>query len=68
MRFHVVSLPHTNTTESFAVCAYTEKVRKFCIMMKALGHTVYLYAGEQNEAPCDEQSRTECRHCTIQYE
>ena len=54
MRFHVVSLPHTNTTEDFTACAYTEKVRKFCIMMKNLGHTVYLYGGEFNEAPCDE--------------
>lgn len=54
MRFHVVALPHTNTTEDFTACAYTEKIRKFCIMMKNLGHTVYLYAGEYNEAPCDE--------------
>jgi glycosyltransferase involved in cell wall biosynthesis len=54
MRFHVVSLPHTNTTEEFTACAYTEKVRKFCIMMKNLGHTVFLYGGEFNEAPCDE--------------
>ena len=54
MRFHVVGLPHTNTTEQFTACAYTEKIRKFCIMMKNLGHTVYLYAGEFNEAPCDE--------------
>lgn len=54
MRFHVVSLPHTNTTEDFTACAYTEKVRKFCIMMKNLGHTVFLYGGEFNEAPCDE--------------
>lgn len=54
MRFHVVGLPHTNTTEHFTACAYTEKIRKFCIMMKDLGHTVYLYAGEFNEAPCDE--------------
>lgn len=54
MRFHVVSLPHTQTTDAFSACAFTEKVRKFCIMMKRLGHTVYLYAGEDNEAPCDE--------------
>jgi glycosyltransferase involved in cell wall biosynthesis len=54
MRFHVVSLPHTQTTKDFTACAFTEKVRKFCIMMKSLGHTVYLYAGEENEAPCDE--------------
>lgn len=54
MRFHLVSLPHTNTTAEFSACAFTEKARKFAIMMKALGHTVFLYAGEQNEAPCDE--------------
>jgi len=54
LRFHIVSLPHTNTTEDFTACAYTEKVRKFCIMMKNLGHTVFLYGGEFNEAPCDE--------------
>lgn len=54
MRFHVVSLPHTQTTKDFTSCAFTEKVRKFCIMMKSLGHHVYLYAGEINEAPCDE--------------
>lgn len=54
MVFHVVSLPHTQTTKKYNACAYTQKVRKFCIMMKSLGHKVYLYAGEENEAPCDE--------------
>lgn len=54
MRFHVISLPHTQTTKEYVNCAYTEKVRRFCVMMKSLGHTVYLYAGEQNEAPVDE--------------
>ena len=54
MRFHVVSLPHTNTTKEFINCAYTEKVRRFCNMMKSLGHTVYLYGGTQNEAEVDE--------------
>jgi len=52
--FHVVSLPHTQTTKAYSACAFTEKVRKFCVMMKSLGHTVYLYASEDNEAPCDE--------------
>lgn len=54
MRFHVVSLPHTNTTKQFSTCAYTEKVRKFCKMMHDRGHSVTLYAGEYNEAPCEE--------------
>src|ERR1700677_4564277 len=53
-RFHVVSLPHTQTTSEYVACAYTMKVIKFCRMMKDLGHEVYLYASEENEAPCDE--------------
>ena len=54
MRFHLVSLPHTHTTDAFSACAFTEKVRKFSIMMTRLGHEVFLYAGAQNEAPCTE--------------
>lgn len=54
MRFHLVSLPHTNTTDKFSACAFTEKVRKFAIMMTRLGHDVFLYAGAQNDAPCTE--------------
>ena len=54
MRFHVVSLPHTQTTLDYTACAFTEKVRKFCIMMKNMGHHVTLYSGDQNQAPCDE--------------
>lgn len=64
MRFHVVSLPHTNTTDGFSSCAYTTKVRKFCKMMMDRGHEVCLYSGEFNETPCtmhficiDEESR-----------
>lgn len=54
MRFHVVSLPHTQTTKEYLPCAYTQKVVNFCRMMKSLGHTVFLYASEDNDAPCDE--------------
>jgi len=54
MRFHVVSLPHTQTTKDYSWCAYTEKVRKFANMMMNLGHEVYLYASEENEADCTE--------------
>lgn len=55
MRFHVISLPHTQTTEQYASCAFTEKVRKFCIMMHEMkGHEVFLYSGEFNDAPCTE--------------
>lgn len=54
MRFHVVSLPHTNVTSQFAACAFTQKVLRFCQMMKAKGHHVTLYAGTESDAPCDE--------------
>ena len=54
MVFHVIGLPHTQTTKEFTSCAFTAKVIGFCKMMKSLGHTVYLYAGEKNTALCDE--------------
>lgn len=54
MRFHVAALPHTCATTEYISCAYTAKVINFCRMMKDRGHTVFLYGGEQNEAPCDE--------------
>lgn len=54
MRMHVVALPHTHTTQAYSACAYTQKVIGFCRMMQGLGHAVFLYAGAENEAPCDE--------------
>lgn len=54
MRFHIVSLPHTQVTRAYSWCAYTDKVRKFCDMMWSLGHEVYLYAGEDCEADVTE--------------
>lgn len=54
MRFHVVSLPHTQTTDEYLACAYTQKVVKFCRMMEHTEHEVVLYSGEENDAPCDE--------------
>lgn len=54
MRFHVVSLPHTQVTSQYAACAFTQKVARFCQMMKAKGHKVFLYAGEEADAPRDE--------------
>lgn len=54
MRFHVTALPHTQTTKEYIACAYTAKVINFCRMMMNRGHEVFLYAGEQNEAPCTE--------------
>jgi len=52
--FHIVGLPHTQTTAEYNCCAYTQKVIKFCKMMKDLGHKVFLYGSSENEAVCDE--------------
>lgn len=52
--FHVVGLPHTQTTVAYDNCAFTAKVRKFCDMMKSLGHTVYVYGSEDFECDYDE--------------
>lgn len=54
MRFHVISLPHTQTTEDYVHCAYTTKVVRFCDMMHDLGHEVFLYSSDQNTARCSE--------------
>jgi len=54
MRLHLVSLPHTQTTNASQVCAFTQKAVKFCKMMTDLGYEVILYAGEENEAACTE--------------
>lgn len=50
-----MSLPHTQTVkDGYSWCAYTEKVRKFCNMMRPLGYHITLYAGDHNEADVDE--------------
>lgn len=54
MKFHVVSLPHTQTTREYSNCAFATLTRGFCQMMKSLGHEVVVYSGEDNDAPCDE--------------
>jgi glycosyltransferase involved in cell wall biosynthesis len=54
MRFHVLGMAHTQTTIEYTSCAYTQKIRNFCRMMMDRGHEVYLYAGEENDAPCTE--------------
>lgn len=53
-RFHIVSLPHTQTTNEYCWCAYTAKVKRFCDMMTSLEHEVFLYAGVENEAKVKE--------------
>lgn len=52
MRFHVAALPGQPTIRENSSCAYTQKVRRFCQMMKEAGHEVFLYGGQEgNDAP-----------------
>ena len=53
-RIHVLGLPHTKTTKDFTACAYTQKVWKFCKMMKGRGHYIMHYGHEDSNPDADE--------------
>lgn len=54
MRFHVLAVPHTVTSEDYSACAFTQKVLKFCNMMTDRGHTVYHYGHKDSLVRCHE--------------
>lgn len=49
-KLHVLGLAHTQTTEAYSVCAFTQNALKFSRMMVEHGHEVILYAGEHDES------------------
>lgn len=53
-RIHLLALPHAQTTKEYDLCGFTQVTIRFARMLKGLGHTVILYASEENDAPCDE--------------
>lgn len=54
MRFHLVAMPHTQSTAAYSNCAFNTLTRNFAKMMTGLGHEVILYSGEDNDATVTE--------------
>lgn len=54
MRFHLLAPPNTQTTAAYSLSGFTQATILFARLLKELHHTVFLYASEDNEAPCDE--------------
>jgi glycosyltransferase involved in cell wall biosynthesis len=54
MRFHYLAMPHVPVSSKYPACAFTAKIHKLCRMLKAKGHTVFLYGAGYTDTDCDE--------------
>jgi glycosyltransferase involved in cell wall biosynthesis len=54
MVFHVLSIPVYPTRKEITICAFTQKVYKFCSEMFKRGHTVYHYGHPDSNVQCTE--------------
>ena len=52
MIFHVLSIPIYPTKKEITLCAFTQKVYKFCTEMTSRGHTVFHYGHPDSEVAC----------------
>lgn len=54
MVFHCLSVPYSPTKKSVSLCAFVQKVYKFCDIMTKAGHAVYHYGHPDSEVNCTE--------------
>jgi glycosyltransferase involved in cell wall biosynthesis len=54
MRFHLVACPNAQTTSEYNLCGFAALNTRFASLLTRKGHTVFLYASEENEAECTE--------------
>lgn len=54
MIFHCLSVPYAPTKKEMSLCAFVQKVYKFCDEMTKRGHTVYHYGHENSKVNCTE--------------
>ena len=54
MIFHCLSIPYTATDKQTSLCAFVQKVYKFCEIMTKKGHTVYHYGHKDSKVLCTE--------------
>ena len=54
MVFHCLSVPYSPTKKDISLCAFVQKVYKFCEEMTKRGHTVYHYGHEDSIVNCTE--------------
>jgi len=54
MVFHCLSIPYAPTRKEISLCAFVQKVYKFCDEMTKRGHIVYHYGHENSKVNCTE--------------
>jgi len=54
MVFHCLSVPYSPTNKNVSLCAFVQKVYKFCDEMTKRGHTVYHYGHADSLVNCTE--------------
>lgn len=52
MRVHLLGVPNTQTTRAYYLDGFAMMTLRFAEVLQRLGHEVWLYGAEANEAPC----------------